>query len=200
MRPQLNHLVSFHYDIKNGVIICFYNIIIADHVRSHSGISLDNGSDPTMGEEDIYLAWLQAIRAHQQPVSCLEYGGGRVLTGSMDHTIRIFRLEDHFNIYTLHGHCGPISTAFVDGTVANCAGSGSQDGMICVWDLLTGACMYSILAHDGEVLCLTYSPSYVISMGADSKLCVWERFQGHLINTILLVRIFSIHRALRKWY
>ncbi|TRY79121.1 hypothetical protein TCAL_05977 [Tigriopus californicus] len=155
------------------------------HVRSHSGISLDNGSDPTM-VEDIYLAWLQAIRAHQQPVSCLEYGGGRVLTGSMDHTIRIFRLEDHFNIYTLHGHCGPISTAFVDGTVANCAGSGSQDGMICVWDLLTGACMYSILAHDGEVLCLTYSPSYVISMGSDSKLCVWERFQGHLINTILL--------------
>ena len=24
------------------------------------------------------------------------------------------------------------------------AGSASQDGMLCVWDLLTGACMYSL--------------------------------------------------------
>ena len=66
-------------------------------------------------------------------------------------------------------------------------GSGSQDGMLCVWDLTTGACVYSIQAHDGAVLSLAYSPSYVVSMGSDEKLCVWERFHGHLINTINLV-------------
>ena len=60
--------------------------------------------------------------------------------------------------------------------------------MICLWDLLTGACAYSILAHDGEVAALAHSPSYVISLGlADAKICVWERFQGHHINTIQLV-------------
>ena len=68
-------------------------------------------------------------------------------------------------------------------------GSGSQDGMLCVWDLTTGACVYSIQAHDGAVLSLAYSPSYVVSMGSDEKLCVWERFQGQLINTINLVNI-----------
>ena len=56
-------------------------------------------------------------------------------------------------------------------------GSGSQDGMLCVWDLTTGACVYSIQAHEGAVLSLAYSPSYVVSMGSDEKLCVWERFQ-----------------------
>ena len=33
-------------------------------------------------------------------------------------------------------------------------GSGSQDGMLCVWDLSTGACVYSIQAHDGAILSL----------------------------------------------
>lgn len=47
--------------------------------------------------------------------------------------------------------------------------------------------MYSIQAHDGAVLSLTYSASYVISLGADDRLCVWERFQGHLLNTIQMV-------------
>lgn len=61
--------------------------------------------------------------------------------------------------------------------------------MLCVWDLLTGACVYSIQAHDGAVLSLAHSPSYVISSGTDKKLCVWERFQGHLINQIYLVGI-----------
>ena len=126
-------------------------------------------------------------------------------------------------MYTLHGHCGPITSVFIDHmdgrqsfaagkfihrmfTQAQCflilrlitifmlklysfvsIGSGSQDGMLCVWDLTTGACVYSIQAHDGAVLSLAYSPSYVVSMGSDEKLCVWERFHGHLINTINLV-------------
>ncbi len=132
------------------------------------------------------LPYFQMARAHQQPVNCLESGGGVVITGSMDHTLRVFRLDDHFNVFTLHGHCGPVTTAFVDASAApTVAGSGSQDGMICVWDLLTGACLYSILAHDGAVLSLAHSPSYVVSLGADGKICVWERCQGHLINTLL---------------
>lgn len=49
--------------------------------------------------------------------------------------------------------------------------------------------MYSIQAHDGMITALTYSASYVISLGQDENLCVWDRFQGHLLNTIPLVGI-----------
>lgn len=48
-------------------------------------------------------------------------------------------------------------------------------------------CMYSIQAHDGPISAITYSASYIISVGGDDKICVWERFQGHLLNTIQLV-------------
>jgi len=57
--------------------------------------------------------------------------------------------------------------------------------------LVAGACMYSLQAHDGSVTALTYSASYVISLGTDERLCVWERFQGHLLNTIQVVGIDS---------
>lgn len=51
--------------------------------------------------------------------------------------------------------------------------------------------MYSIQAHDGSITSLTYSSSYVISLGCDGRLCVWERFQGHLLNTIQISHSFT---------
>ena len=38
-------------------------------------------------------------------------------------------------------------------------------------------------AHSGAVLSLAYSPSYVVSLGEDGRLCVWERMQ---VFTIIL--------------
>lgn len=161
------------------------------HVRSGSAGSLDWDAMVSRGEEeDIRCVRLHSYRAHQQPITVLQTEGGRVLTGSQDHTLKVLRLEDYLPLYTLHGHCGPITCLFIDCISPMTAGSGSQDGLLCVWDLLTGACMYSIQAHDGAVLALTYSASYVISLGADDRLCVWERFQGHLLNTIQMTQAY----------
>merc|ERR1739844_134697 len=79
-----------------------------------------------------------------------------------------------------------MGAVFIDKEDTSCACSGSQDGLMCTWDLLSGACLYSIEAHDGALLNLAYSSNYIISMGSDERLCVWERLQGHLINSIYL--------------
>lgn len=140
----------------------------------------------------------------------MEVVDGIVFTGSQDHTLKVnieFKLhkavrlsEISFKVfksdignllYTLHGHCGPITCLFIDHYQPDTGGSGSQDGLLCVWELLTGACMYSIQAHDGAILSLACAPSYVISVGADERLCVWERFQGHLLNTINITHIYT---------
>lgn len=52
--------------------------------------------------------------------------------------------------------------------------------------------MYSVQSHDGAVLGLTCSASYVISIGQDDKICVWDRFHGHQLNSIQIVRIFFL--------
>lgn len=57
--------------------------------------------------------------------------------------------------------------------------------------IFSGTCMYSIQAHDGSVVSLTYSVSYVISLGCDERICVWERFQGHLLTTIHVQQTFT---------
>lgn len=50
--------------------------------------------------------------------------------------------------------------------------------------------MYSVQSHDGGVLGITCSASYVISIGQDDKICVWDRFHGHQLNSIQIVRYF----------
>jgi len=189
------------------------------HSRSYSECGVMGGSGQVT--DWLEIRPLCSHRAHQQPITCLEVEQDTILTGSQDHTVRILRVTDRsFKVvYTLHGHCGPITTAFLDSTdlpglslfdhddevaqpncgrrgsspsassspsTAAAAGSGSQDGMLCLWDAMTGACLYSIQAHDGRVISTAHSPSYVVSMGEDGKLCVWERFHGHLINSIHL--------------
>ncbi|KAF6198482.1 hypothetical protein GE061_008230 [Apolygus lucorum] len=140
--------------------------------------------------EELRIGRGRAVRAHQQPITVLQAQAGRILTGSRDHTLKVFSLVDELLVFTLHGHCGPITALFIDNVNPLTAGSGSHDGMVCVWDLLTGACVYSLEAHDGPVTAMTYSSSYVLSLGADERLCVWDRFQGHLLNTVLLAQAY----------
>ncbi|XP_011494739.1 PREDICTED: sterol regulatory element-binding protein cleavage-activating protein [Ceratosolen solmsi marchali] len=154
------------------------------HVRTGSAGSPMDLNNIMQSEEDMRCMKIGSHRAHQQAITVLDSEGGRVLTGSQDHTLKVYRLEDQLPLYTLHGHCGPISCLFIDRISPMTSGSGSQDGLLCVWDLSTGTCVYSIQAHDGAVAAITCSASYVVSIGADEKLCVWERFQGHLLHAL----------------
>lgn len=163
-------------------------------------------------DEDFRCLKLITIKSHQQPITCLDCEGGRILSGSQDHMLKVHKLEDGSPLYSLHGHYGPITCLFIDRVNPTMSGSGSQDGMLCVWDLQTGkqqqnkpnnayklfiilpgTCMYNIQAHNGAITSMTYSSSYVISLGTDDRLCVWERFQGHLLNTINVPHAFSNH-------
>ena len=62
--------------------------------------------------------------------------------------------------------------------------SGSADGSIRLWDLLTGTCVHKVKGHDGTVVSLTCTDVYIISSGLDDKMCVWERKRGHLLYSV----------------
>ncbi|XP_014474392.1 PREDICTED: sterol regulatory element-binding protein cleavage-activating protein [Dinoponera quadriceps] len=154
------------------------------HVRTGSaGSPMDLNSMQT--EEDLRCMKICMQRAHQQVITVLDCDHEHVITGSQDHTLKVHSLEDQRLKYTFHGHSGPISCLFIDRINSSTFGSGSQNGVLCVWDLNgTGTCVYSIQAHDGAIAAVTCSVSYVISIGTDERLCVWERFQGHLLHTL----------------
>uniref|UniRef100_A0A2M4A5S6 Sterol regulatory element-binding protein cleavage-activating protein n=1 Tax=Anopheles triannulatus TaxID=58253 RepID=A0A2M4A5S6_9DIPT len=148
------------------------------------------GSSASASEELRCILEFQQ-QGHQQPVTCLEVAGNIAMTGSQDHTLKVFRVDNHQLLYTLHGHCGPITCLFIDQWHSGMAGSGSQDGLLCVWELTTGACMYKIQAHDDSIVALSGSPSYVISLGLDERIRVWDRFQGHPLSTITVNHAYS---------
>lgn len=155
------------------------------HVRAMSAGNVDD-----LGAPLLKVTPGAFLRVHQQPITVLEVESGRIVCGSHDHTLKVLNLMDELLVFTLHAHYGPITALFIDSVNPLTAGSGSQDGGLCVWDLLTGACVYSLCAHDGRIQALTYSPSYVISLGADEKLCIWDRFQGHLLNSVHLSQAY----------
>ncbi|XP_055613113.1 sterol regulatory element-binding protein cleavage-activating protein [Uranotaenia lowii] len=165
------------------------------HIRTGSAGSINmnfSGTPANTGSEEELRCILEFHQqGHNMPVTCLEVGGGMVMTGSQDHTVKVFRLESHMLQYTLHGHYGPISCLFIDQWQQGMGASGCQDGILCVWDLVRGACMYKIEAHDDSIVALACSPSYVISLGLDERIQVWDRFQGQSLTSINVSHAFS---------
>lgn len=48
-------------------------------------------NNSTQTEEDLRCMKISSHRAHQQAITVLESEGGRVLTGSQDHTLKVYR-------------------------------------------------------------------------------------------------------------
>ncbi|XP_070247239.1 sterol regulatory element-binding protein cleavage-activating protein [Myotis yumanensis] len=124
--------------------------------------------------------------AHQKPITALKAAAGRLVTGSQDHTLRVFRLEDSCCLFTLQGHSGAITAVYIDQTMV--LASGGQDGAICLWDVLTGSRVSHMFAHRGDVTSLTCTTSCVISSGLDDLICIWDRSTG--------IKIYSIQQDL----
>ncbi|XP_077160434.1 sterol regulatory element-binding protein cleavage-activating protein [Paroedura picta] len=114
--------------------------------------------------------------AHQKPITALKAAAGRLVTGSQDHTLRVYRLEDSCCLFTLQGHSGAITAVYIDQTMV--LASGGQDGAICLWDVLTGSRVSHMYAHRGDVTSLTCTSSCVISSGLDDVISIWDRSSG----------------------
>lgn len=60
------------------------------------------------------LTLIQAVRAHQQPVSALTLDSGHAVTGSLDHQLKVYKADTCAVIYTLRGHHGAITVLETD--------------------------------------------------------------------------------------
>nr|XP_031360006.1 sterol regulatory element-binding protein cleavage-activating protein [Lonchura striata domestica] len=120
--------------------------------------------------------------AHHKPITALRAAAGRLVTGSQDHTLRVFRLEDSCCLFTLQGHSGAITAVYIDQTMV--LASGGQDGAICLWDVLTGSRVSHMFAHRGDVTSLTCTTSCVISSGLDDVISIWDRSSGTKLYSI----------------
>ncbi|KAM8967355.1 sterol regulatory element-binding protein cleavage-activating protein [Pelodytes ibericus] len=141
-------------------------------------------SSPLYSSDDIINCHLThtVACAHQKPITALKAAAGRLVTGSQDHTLRVYRLEDACCLFTLQGHSGGITAIYIDETMI--LASGGQDGAICLWDVLTGSRVSHMYGHRGDVTSLICTASCVISSGLDDVISIWDRSTGIKLYSI----------------
>ena len=109
--------------------------------------------------------------------------GGRCLTACEDKVINVYRADDAHLLYTLRGHKDSIILLQADEQPAT-AQTASEDGMIRLWDLLTGACIHKLTGLIGPILNLSISSNYVVASSLDSLICVWDKSSGRMLHSI----------------
>lgn len=97
-----------------------------------------SGTSNSPTEEELRCILELQHQGHTQPITGLDVLGNILFTGSQDHTLKVFHTDSNTLHFTLHGHCSPITALLIDRFQSGTGCSGSQDGLLCVWDLITG--------------------------------------------------------------
>ncbi|KAK7488750.1 hypothetical protein BaRGS_00020047 [Batillaria attramentaria] len=151
------------------------------HSRQYSA---GNIRQMRLWEDTIRCNCFASVRAHQRPINCLQCEGDRLVSASQDHTLKVFRLEDCICLYTFYGHEGGVTALCLDKCPPYAAASGSADGSVRMWDLVTGTCTHKFQWHEGAVAQLATSLQFVVSVGQDDLVCVWERTRSQLLHKL----------------
>ncbi|KAI8929342.1 WD40-repeat-containing domain protein [Entophlyctis helioformis] len=84
----------------------------------------------------------------------------KIVTGSLDHTVKIWDFKTGQTIRTLFGHVEGVWC--VDADLLRVV-SGSHDHTLKVWDIESGKCLYTIEGNSGSVNCCRLSDTKLIS-------------------------------------
>jgi WD40 repeat protein len=121
--------------------------------------------------------------------------GRYVVSGSYDHTLKVWDLSGREAVRTLEGHTGVVKCLSVtpDGRRAV---SASADKTLKVWDLSAGKAVFTLEGHTGEVTSLRVTPDgrRAVSASVDNTLKLWDLSTGIPIRTMDLDRhcVFSM--------
>lgn len=93
-----------------------------------------------------------AFKAHQRHVvTCLQFDGDKILTGSDDTNINVYDTRTGALRARLEGHEGGVWALQYEGNVLV---SGSTDRSVRVWDIEKGVCTHIFHGHTSTVRCL----------------------------------------------
>jgi WD40 repeat protein len=109
--------------------------------------------------------------------------GGRVVSGSLDNTLRVWDLESGETLRTLQGQTSSVTAVALTPDGGRVV-SGSWDNTLRVWDLESGETLRTLQGHTGPVHAVAVTPDgRVVSGSWDRTLRLWDLQRGKEIAT-----------------
>jgi len=130
-------------------------------------------------------ACLYTVKSHWIKTVVVTPDGRWILTGSDDHTVRIWDLATGRYLRTLAKHESGVNVLALkpDGKSVL---AGSWDKQIKMWDLQTGTCLIQLEGHRGLVfaLAITTDGRKLVSGGWDQTIRVWDLDTGSCLEVL----------------
>lgn len=127
--------------------------------------------------------FVRILQGHQHSVRAISAHGDTLVSGSYDHTVKVWRVSTGEIIHTLRGHTQKVYSVVLDHKRNRCI-SGSMDNMVKVWSLDTGSVIYTLEGHSQLVGLLDLSHDKLVSAAADSTLRIWDPETGQCKHTL----------------
>ncbi|KAG9257166.1 WD40-repeat-containing domain protein [Emericellopsis atlantica] len=114
---------------------------------------------------------IKTFRGHENGVTCLQFDGNILATGSYDATIKIWNIATGEVLQTLRGHTQTVrALQFDEGKLI----SGSFDKTIKIWNWHTGELLSTLQCHTDGVLSVHFEGSLLASGSIDKTVKVFN--------------------------
>ena len=114
-------------------------------------------------------------------ISSLAIKDGLLVSGSWDHTAKVWGLGGTGFRFILTGHTSHVYSVVISG---NHIISGSHDGTIKIWDLKRGDCLRTLEGHTDSVTILKVRENRLVSGSWDNTVKVWDLESGECLHTL----------------
>lgn len=113
----------------------------------------------------------EKTNCHTKTITSLLYHGDKILSGSMDNTIKCWSSRRQCLLYTAVGHTATITSLAIQDELLL---TGSLDMIIIVRTLIDGEELRLLRGHSRGILSLTSWPSFFASADSDGDIVIWS--------------------------
>ncbi|KAI8376045.1 WD40-repeat-containing domain protein [Radiomyces spectabilis] len=123
---------------------------------------------------------------HMEGIYCIQYDNDKIVSGSRDHTIKIWDMRTGECRKTLYAHTRSVLCLQYDDEFLF---SGSSDTTIIQWNIRTGQIVRTLRGHSESVLNLRFQKDQMVSCSKDKTVRIWN------LKTGTVSRVLRGHRA-----
>jgi WD40 repeat protein len=157
------------------------------YARAEETLEMWRGLYSLLPRKTLREGWeAAALKGHTALINsvCFSSNGRRALSGSSDHTFKLWDTASFKCLQTFKGHTEWVKSVClsVDGRYAL---SGSWDSTLKLWEIESGRCLRTFSEHQGGVssVCLSAGGRYALSGSEDQTLKLWETASGRCLRT-----------------